>query len=202
MKVTTCEFGIEAEDLVDENMRVTAVPIQASVLSIGEKVLIANRLKQSLDDAKRALGKMFANPCNRSRSPPPKRRMCSEIERPDDPRAVDESLIASLQSECTLADETSLCYICEGHELKPKFDNKRAQELKVPKGPIRAKLVHGESVTLEDGRIIQPSDVCHPARAGAVRFLDCRNILIFVDFHLHGCSFHGLFAVCAGKPAF
>jgi ribonuclease Z len=42
----------------------------------------------------------------------------------------------------------------------------KAEALGVPAGPERARLVHGELVTLADGRTISPNDVLGPSRAG------------------------------------
>lgn len=43
----------------------------------------------------------------------------------------------------------------------------QAEALGVPSGPERGRLVRGESVTLADGRVIQPSDVLAPEQPGA-----------------------------------
>ena len=47
-----------------------------------------------------------------------------------------------------------------------KFYPKKAQELGVPLGELWSKLQSGQEVTLTDGRIIKPSDVMGPHRAG------------------------------------
>ncbi len=46
-------------------------------------------------------------------------------------------------------------------EEKPRrpFLPERAEALGVPEGPVRRRLVQGETVTLEDGRVIHPDDV-------------------------------------------
>ena len=43
-----------------------------------------------------------------------------------------------------------------------KFDNTKANQLQIP-GKLRGKLIKGESIQLEDGRIITHSDVCSPS---------------------------------------
>lgn len=43
----------------------------------------------------------------------------------------------------------------------------KALALGVPVGPIRRRLVDGQAVTLDDGRVIQPDDVLGPESAGA-----------------------------------
>ena len=50
----------------------------------------------------------------------------------------------------------SVCYVVQFPDLPGKFDVKKAEELKVPKGPMRGKLVRGETIVLEDGRKISP----------------------------------------------
>jgi len=47
------------------------------------------------------------------------------------------------------------------------FLNDKAEELGVPIGPERRRLVAGESITLADGRVIQPSQVLGPEIPGA-----------------------------------
>lgn len=54
-------------------------------------------------------------------------------------------------------------------EEKPKpgrFDVERARELGIPEGPLFGQLQSGVAVELEDGRVIQPSDVLGPPRYG------------------------------------
>ncbi|HSJ57272.1 MAG TPA: ribonuclease Z [Anaerolineae bacterium] len=46
------------------------------------------------------------------------------------------------------------------------FDVERAEALGVPPGPERARLVRGQSVTLADGRTLDPNDVLGPPRRG------------------------------------
>jgi ribonuclease Z len=47
-----------------------------------------------------------------------------------------------------------------------RFNLERARELGVPTGPLFRNLQSGQAVELEDGRIIQPSDVLGPERPG------------------------------------
>lgn len=47
------------------------------------------------------------------------------------------------------------------------FLNDRATELGVPMGPERRILVHGEPITLADGRVIQPDEVLGPLQRGS-----------------------------------
>ncbi|KAI8612015.1 beta-lactamase-like protein [Chytriomyces sp. MP71] len=65
-------------------------------------------------------------------------------------------------------------YICKGPKVLGKFDVAAAQALGIPKGKLYGKLQRGESVTLEDGRVIASSQVCSPPKAGAMFIiLDC-----------------------------
>jgi ribonuclease Z len=47
-----------------------------------------------------------------------------------------------------------------------RFDVATADELGVPNGPARGALQRGESVTIDDGRVITPDEVLGPPRAG------------------------------------
>lgn len=59
---------------------------------------------------------------------------------------------------------------CLGYrfEEKPRrpFLPERAEALGVPAGPVRRDLVNGETVTLENGKVITPDDVLGPPRPG------------------------------------
>jgi ribonuclease Z len=47
-----------------------------------------------------------------------------------------------------------------------RFNPDKARELGIPEGPAWGKIHKGESVTLDDGRVIQPSDLVGEPRAG------------------------------------
>ena len=59
---------------------------------------------------------------------------------------------------------------CYGYAFQEKsrrpFLPEMAEQLNIPPGPWRRDLVNGESVTLPDGREIQPDDVLGPERSG------------------------------------
>ena len=57
-------------------------------------------------------------------------------------------------------------YIFQERHYRP-FIVEKAEELGVPAGPERRRLVLGESIQLEDGRIIEPDDVLGPEETGA-----------------------------------
>jgi ribonuclease Z len=47
-----------------------------------------------------------------------------------------------------------------------RFNPDKARELGVPEGPAWGRIHKGESVTLDDGRVVQPSDLVGPSRPG------------------------------------
>jgi ribonuclease Z len=69
---------------------------------------------------------------------------------------------------CALADHSVPCYAyaIEESPRPGKFNKPRALELGVPEGPMFSKLQNGESVTLADGRVVEPSMVLGPPRKG------------------------------------
>lgn len=56
-------------------------------------------------------------------------------------------------------------YLFEEHGRRP-FLNEKAEALGLPPGPVRKKLVDGESVTLPDGKVIKPDDVLGEFKPG------------------------------------
>jgi ribonuclease Z len=57
-------------------------------------------------------------------------------------------------------------YVFEERDKRP-FLAERAEALRVPAGPIRRELVQGKTVTLPDGRVIEPDQVLGPSTPGA-----------------------------------
>jgi ribonuclease Z len=61
---------------------------------------------------------------------------------------------------------------CFGYSFREKprrpFLNDVAEQLGVPRGPERRRLVNGQSLTLSDGRMIHPDQVLGPPRPGAL----------------------------------
>ncbi len=55
-----------------------------------------------------------------------------------------------------------------------RFDIQRAKALSIPPGPIYAELKKGKEVVLEDGRIINGSELCGPERSGS-SFVYCTD---------------------------
>ncbi|OOF95261.1 hypothetical protein ASPCADRAFT_169721 [Aspergillus carbonarius ITEM 5010] len=62
--------------------------------------------------------------------------------------------------------QESVSYIVRSHDIRGKFDPKKAQELNIRKGPDYAKLTRGESVESLDGKIVTPDMVLAPTRLG------------------------------------
>jgi len=98
------------------------------------------------------------------------------------------------QSETAWEDETlgirwlpldhrifCLGYRLEEHPRPGKFNTAAAEKLKVPRGPLRAELQRGGSITLEDGTTVVPSQVLGSPRPGKVFAFTtdtrrCRNL--------------------------
>jgi ribonuclease Z len=57
-------------------------------------------------------------------------------------------------------------YRVEQKPLAGRFDVAKAKDLGIPPGPIYAQLKRGESVELDDGRVIDGRDLCGPDRDG------------------------------------
>ena len=57
-------------------------------------------------------------------------------------------------------------YRVDQKPLAGRFDIAKAKDLQIPPGPIYAQLKRGDTVTLEDGRIIDGTTLCGPKRPG------------------------------------
>ncbi|KAJ5493594.1 hypothetical protein N7463_009681 [Penicillium fimorum] len=66
----------------------------------------------------------------------------------------------------TSPSKEAVCYIVRNHDIRGKFDPKKAQELNVEKGAKYAALTKGESVQSLDGKTITPEMVLGQTRAG------------------------------------
>lgn len=63
---------------------------------------------------------------------------------------------------------TVVCYALHTPNIPGKFDAKIASSLGIPPGPLRGKLVKGERVVLENGKIVEPSDCISPEQRGPI----------------------------------
>ena len=62
--------------------------------------------------------------------------------------------------------EVSVGYALVEEDRKGRFDPDVARSLGIPEGPLWGKIHRGESVTLDDGRVIEPHVLVGPRRAG------------------------------------
>ncbi|MCS7104499.1 MAG: ribonuclease Z [Thermofilaceae archaeon] len=60
----------------------------------------------------------------------------------------------------------SYAYVIVESNIPGRFNTKKANELGLPPGPLRRKLVLGEPVTLPDGTVVKPEDVVGKPRKG------------------------------------
>jgi ribonuclease Z len=51
-------------------------------------------------------------------------------------------------------------------ERRGRFDPELAREMRIPEGPLWGQIAKGETVTLDDGRVIDPSNLVGPTRTG------------------------------------
>lgn len=78
----------------------------------------------------------------------------------------------------TMPLNSVVCYIIQLRDTPGKFDVKKADALGVPP-KSRSVLVKGESLTLPDGTVVQPSDCVGPSIPGkAILLIDCPNVAI------------------------
>ncbi len=60
----------------------------------------------------------------------------------------------------------SLGYVVEEDIRKGRFHPDRAREMGIPEGPLWGRIHRGEEVTLDDGRLVQPSELVGEPRPG------------------------------------
>jgi ribonuclease Z len=60
----------------------------------------------------------------------------------------------------------ALGYTLSEHDRKGRFNPDLARELGIPEGPLWGEIHRGRGVTLDDGRVIEPSVLVGPARPG------------------------------------
>jgi ribonuclease Z len=78
----------------------------------------------------------------------------------------------------------SLAYAIVEETRRGRFDPERARELGIPEGPMWGQIHRGMPVTLEDGRIVDPSDLVGPTRPGRTVMItgDTRPCAATADF--------------------
>ncbi|KAI8142237.1 beta-lactamase-like protein [Fennellomyces sp. T-0311] len=68
-------------------------------------------------------------------------------------------------------------YICRGPKLPGKFNVNAAKGLGITPGPLFGQLQRGQTITLEDGRTIEPNQVMGPSSAGHLfLIIDCPSL--------------------------
>ncbi|KAJ3062859.1 Zinc phosphodiesterase ELAC protein 2, partial [Podochytrium sp. JEL0797] len=73
--------------------------------------------------------------------------------------------------------ETVVAYVCKGPKVLGKFNVAAAQKLGIPKGKLYGQLTRGMAVTLEDGRVIQPSECAGEPKPGSMFIIvDCPSV--------------------------
>lgn len=86
-------------------------------------------------------------------------------------------------------DHSVMTFICECKPRPGALSLEKCLQLGVPKGPLLGKLKNGETVTLENGTIVYPSDVKEPDDPGPIFLgLIFLNISVFCYFLMN--SFH------------
>lgn len=83
------------------------------------------------------------------------------------------------------------------NDLPGKFDIQKLQQSGIKPGPFCSRLKAGENVTLDDGRVLSPSDYVGPSRTGRRLVIlgdcsDASNIIPFAqqcDVLVHECTF-------------
>jgi ribonuclease Z len=75
---------------------------------------------------------------------------------------------ADLMVRCTPLTHRvpAYAYRVDQKPLAGRFDIAKAKDLQIPPGPIYAQLKRGDTVTLQDGRIIDGTTLCGPERPG------------------------------------
>ncbi|KAJ3212665.1 Zinc phosphodiesterase ELAC protein 2 [Entophlyctis luteolus] len=176
----------------DENLTVTPVLLaptsdtpsarrsshDSAVLNSNGKRTVAADHNKSLEKEQLILSHMFA-PANfesqsRKRTKKSSETLTDKVSRSTDGRAA--RLDVKRMDPCSKST-TVVAYVCQGPRVLGKFNVAAAKELGVPSGPLYGKLSRGESITLPDGRVIEPAQCVGAHKPGAVFFIvDCPSI--------------------------
>lgn len=100
----------------------------------------------------------------------------------------------------TKCDE-ALSYIVRNHDVRGRFDPKKAGDLKVPKGRKYGLLANGYNVESEDGKTITPDMVLGPTRIGKGAAIVDLPTLAYVDSLVNRAEWNSP-AITTGLSAF
>jgi ribonuclease Z len=89
-----------------------------------------------------------------------------EIEELDGGSRVDRGEYAIVPFDVEHGPGPAFGYALVEKDRKGRFDPDQARALGVPEGPLWGRIHRGESITLDDGRVIPSSDLVGPPRAG------------------------------------
>ncbi|HMC54172.1 MAG TPA: ribonuclease Z [Gemmatimonadaceae bacterium] len=90
----------------------------------------------------------------------------TEINEVDDGSVIDRTEYAIRAFAVDHGPGPAMGYAMVEADRKGRFDPEQARSLGVPEGPMWGRIHRGEPVTLDDGRVVQPSDLVGPPRAG------------------------------------
>lgn len=89
------------------------------------------------------------------------------------------------------------CYLCKLPDIPGKFQLEKAEALGVPRGPLYAKLVRGETIELPSGRTVVPADVLEPSTEGPLAAV----IDVPTLEHLPSLLSHPVLGRCLNTPS-
>lgn len=177
-------LNLDVQDLIpgdllsvkDENCTITALPLLPRSNSDGKKrpravSSEAEHYRESSKKARDILRLMFADETAPPLADQQPENLCTAHD-----ELINALRLAEFPESSLFYKDLVLCYLIQNAELPRKFDSAKADRLQIPRGPIRARLVKGESVTLDDGRLITCEQVTSEPIMGAVTaYLDIPN---------------------------
>lgn len=78
------------------------------------------------------------------------------------------STFSDSEGDLYASPHSTLSYVCRLHDIPGKFDPKAALSLGVKQGPDFGRLKRGESIHLETGKVVKPTDVVSPCTPGPI----------------------------------
>ena len=91
-----------------------------------------------------------------------------EIEELDGGQAIKRSGYSVVPFAVEHGPGPAFGYALVEDDRKGRFDPEKARELGVPEGPAWGKIHRGESITLDSGRVVEPSELVGPRRSGRI----------------------------------